>query len=255
MTTCDPLPLYDFHIYHSHSHSHSPHFPQAITGPARLPPSPRIRRLEQTTLARCEGSGNMAPHLSTLPRCAGSGRQRPHTSPRIPGVQGSGGGGQRMSPGCAITQPCTSPHLSNLAGIGRQRPACPGRTLTRPQTPPILSQVCKEWEAAANMAPADVRTVIVRTGIVLARDGGALGKMVPLFQLFAGRRGMGGREGLYPLVASEYTVSMWGPSLSPPGWPLDRYMPRAHHHYPTLPQAGHRAPGGSGCRGCTATTS
>ena len=39
-------------------------------------------------------------------------------------------------------------------------------------------------------APSDVRTVIVRTGIVLARDGGALGKMLPVFQLFAGRYSM-----------------------------------------------------------------
>ena len=58
--------------------------------------------------------------------------------------------------------------------------------------------MCKEWEAAANMAPADVRTVIVRTGIVLARDGGALGKMVPLFQLFAGGR-EGGAARAFPL--------------------------------------------------------
>ena len=48
------------------------------------------------------------------------------------------------------------------------------------------------------MAPADVRTVIVRTGIVLARDGGALGKMVPLFQLFAGGR-EGGAARAFPL--------------------------------------------------------
>jgi len=46
--------------------------------------------------------------------------------------------------------------------------------------------VCKEWEGAASAAPSDVRTVILRTGIVLAKDGGALGKMLPVFQLFAG---------------------------------------------------------------------
>ena len=49
-----------------------------------------------------------------------------------------------------------------------------------------LPQVCREWEGAAAAAPSDVRTVLLRTGIVLARDGGALGKMLPVFQLFAG---------------------------------------------------------------------
>lgn len=74
----------------------------------------------------------------------------------------------------------------------------PSQTASFTEDSPIgtdyLSQVCKEWEAAANMAPSDVRTVIVRTGIVLARDGGALGKMVPLFQLFAGGPPGSGRQ-------------------------------------------------------------
>lgn len=34
--------------------------------------------------------------------------------------------------------------------------------------------------------PQGVRVVIVRTGIVLARDGGVLAKMLPIFELFAG---------------------------------------------------------------------
>eukprot|EP00887_Chlorella_sp_A99_P005637 scaffold1.g5637.t1 len=47
-----------------------------------------------------------------------------------------------------------------------------------------LAEVCREWEAAANKA--DTRVVILRTGIVLAKEGGALGKMIPVFQIFAG---------------------------------------------------------------------
>eukprot|EP00798_Chlamydomonas_sp_ICE-L_P004377 gene4377-14502_t len=45
--------------------------------------------------------------------------------------------------------------------------------------------VCRDWEAGAQAAPQDVRTVVLRIGIVLAREGGALGKMVPAFQIFA----------------------------------------------------------------------
>lgn len=51
-----------------------------------------------------------------------------------------------------------------------------------------LAEICKEWEAAAMVADKQggVRTAILRIGIVLASDGGALGKMLPIFQIFAG---------------------------------------------------------------------
>lgn len=47
-----------------------------------------------------------------------------------------------------------------------------------------LAEVCREWEDAA--LKASCRVVILRTGIVLAREGGALAKMVPVFSMFAG---------------------------------------------------------------------
>ena len=51
----------------------------------------------------------------------------------------------------------------------------------------FLAAVCREWESAADLA-GDVRTVKLRTGIVLDPTGGALGKMLPLF-----RFGLGGK--------------------------------------------------------------
>lgn len=53
----------------------------------------------------------------------------------------------------------------------------------------FLAAVCREWEAAADLA-GDVRTVKLRTGLVLDPTGGALGKMLPLF-----RFGLGGKLG------------------------------------------------------------
>ncbi len=51
----------------------------------------------------------------------------------------------------------------------------------------FLTEVCKEWEAAARPASeAGIRTVFLRTGIVLSKKGGALAKMLPIFQLGAG---------------------------------------------------------------------
>lgn len=51
----------------------------------------------------------------------------------------------------------------------------------------FLAEVCQAWENAAHQAKQfGVRLVIFRTGIVLGADGGALGKMLPPFKLFAG---------------------------------------------------------------------
>ncbi|MFD8196471.1 TIGR01777 family oxidoreductase [Streptomyces wuyuanensis] len=55
----------------------------------------------------------------------------------------------------------------------------------------FLPGVCEEWEAAA--APAEeagVRVAFARTGLVVAREGGAWGRLFPLF-----RAGLGGRLG------------------------------------------------------------
>jgi uncharacterized protein len=53
----------------------------------------------------------------------------------------------------------------------------------------FLSVVCREWEAVADLAPS-VRTIKLRTGLVLDPTGGALGRMIPLFKL-----GLGGKLG------------------------------------------------------------
>ena len=54
----------------------------------------------------------------------------------------------------------------------------------------FLAAVCREWEGAADLAGSDVRTVKIRTGLVLDPTGGALGRMLPLF-----RFGLGGKLG------------------------------------------------------------
>ncbi len=55
----------------------------------------------------------------------------------------------------------------------------------------FLADVCQEWEAAALPAvSAGIRTVFPRTGLVVAREGGAWGRLFPVF-----RAGIGGRMG------------------------------------------------------------
>ncbi|MGH7327740.1 MAG: TIGR01777 family oxidoreductase, partial [Polyangiaceae bacterium] len=55
----------------------------------------------------------------------------------------------------------------------------------------FLARVCVDWECEANRASLlGMRVAIVRLGVVLGADGGALAKMLPPFRL-----GMGGRLG------------------------------------------------------------
>ena len=50
----------------------------------------------------------------------------------------------------------------------------------------FLANLAKDWEAAANVVSHVTRVALVRTGIVLDRQGGALPKMLPPFKMFAG---------------------------------------------------------------------
>jgi uncharacterized protein (TIGR01777 family) len=55
----------------------------------------------------------------------------------------------------------------------------------------FLADVVRQWEAASSPAvDAGGRVVFLRSGVVLSPDGGALGKVLPLFRL-----GLGGRLG------------------------------------------------------------
>ncbi|KAI8021772.1 hypothetical protein LOK49_LG03G03653 [Camellia lanceoleosa] len=49
-----------------------------------------------------------------------------------------------------------------------------------------LAEVCREWEASALRVNKNVRLALIRIGVVLGKDGGALAKMIPLFMMFAG---------------------------------------------------------------------
>jgi hypothetical protein len=66
----------------------------------------------------------------------------------------------------------------------------------------FLADVCRAWEAAAQPAvDAGIRTVFLRSGIVLAPTGGVFGKQLPLFRL-----GLGGRLGAGTQYRSWITI-------------------------------------------------
>ena len=60
-----------------------------------------------------------------------------------------------------------------------------------PRAPGFLADVVAAWEAATQPAvDAGIRTVFLRSGVVLSPDGGAMGKVLPLYKL-----GLGGPIG------------------------------------------------------------
>jgi uncharacterized protein (TIGR01777 family) len=64
-------------------------------------------------------------------------------------------------------------------------------------TPPgsdFLADVCRDWEAVASQASHSSRVVLLRSGVVLARDGGALPQLALPFKLFAGGPAGSGRQ-------------------------------------------------------------
>lgn len=59
----------------------------------------------------------------------------------------------------------------------------------------FLPEVCRDWEAATRpAADAGIRVVNLRIGVVLAKDGGALAKMLTPFKLGAGGKIGSGRQ-------------------------------------------------------------
>jgi uncharacterized protein len=88
-------------------------------------------------------------------------------------------------------------------------------------TPPgddFLARVCVVWEREAQAAEElGMRVVRVRTGVVLDKDGGALGKMLPFFKAGAGGPVAGGRQ-LMPWVHADDVAGIYLRAIDDAGW-------------------------------------
>jgi hypothetical protein len=82
-------------------------------------------------------------------------------------------------------------------------------TETSPPGDDFLSRLCQDWERAALAASASgVRVVVVRTGVVLGKGGGALAQMMLPFKLGAGGPIGSGRQ-LSPWIHLDDIVSLF----------------------------------------------
>ena len=86
--------------------------------------------------------------------------------------------------------------LINASAVGYYGNAPEGDiTEKSPKGRGFLADVCDRWEKEARGAEKyGVRTVLLRTGMVLGREGGVLSRMIPPFQFFAGGPLESGRQ-------------------------------------------------------------
>ncbi|MHC5759469.1 thylakoid membrane protein ThyD [Nostoc sp.] len=140
--------------------------------------TPNVSGSWQSVIANCDGVVNLAGEP------IGEGRWTPERKQEI--LNSRKLGTQKIVEAIANANPKPTV-LINASAIGYYGTS---ETATYDETSlsgnDFLAQVCQAWEAEARkVKDAGVRLVILRFGIVLG-NGGALGKMIPPFKLFAG---------------------------------------------------------------------
>lgn len=100
----------------------------------------------------------------------------------------------------AISACATPPHTfisgSAVGFYGRQNSDLIDEGFESPHDE-FSHQLCKDWENAALLAQSEhTRVCLLRTGIVLAKKGGALSKMLPAFKLCLGGPIGNGEQGM-----------------------------------------------------------
>jgi len=121
------------------------------------------------------------------------------------------------------------PALINASAIGFYG-ALDGRPVdeTQPAGKGFLPGLCRKWEAAASSAKVHgARVVLLRTGIVLAREGGALPKLAQPVRLFSGCKLGDGQQG-FSWIHMDDLVRMFLEAARNPAWqgPVNATAPR-----------------------------
>jgi len=82
----------------------------------------------------------------------------------------------------------------------------------------FLPELCAEWETEAQAAePAGARVVRLRLGVVLARKGGALARLLPVFRLGLGGR-LGNGRAWMSWIALDDLIRVVDATLTDPRW-------------------------------------
>ncbi len=162
--------------------------PERYTG--RLPAGVQVERWDAR---RAEGWAHLADGADAIVNLAGeniaAGRWTPERKRRIRESRLNAGRAVVEAVQAASNRPRV---VVQASAVGYYGP-CGDEEVTENHPPgsDFLARVCVEWEAStAPVEELGVRRPILRTGIVLSTEGGALPRMLPPFKL-----GLGGRLG------------------------------------------------------------
>ena len=99
-------------------------------------------------------------------------------------------------------------------------------TETAPPGHDFLAGICQQWERAADDAERTTRVVLLRTGIVLGRSGGALPELARPFKLFAGGPIGSGRQVVSWIHLDDWVhMTIWAMTTAAVAGPLNVTAP------------------------------
>jgi len=106
----------------------------------------------------------------------------------------------------------------SASGYYGPRPSSEPVTEADPPGSDFLARVCADWEAEAQSAEQlGPRVALIRTGVVLDRNGGALAKMLPFFRAGIGGPVAGGDQAM-PWISSSDEIGLLIAALDGDDW-------------------------------------
>jgi uncharacterized protein (TIGR01777 family) len=190
-----------------------------VSGPGQVewdPAKPRGAWVE--AIGRADAIVNLAGESLTSGRWTPERKQRLRES-RI---------GATSALAAAITATGRPIVFLSASGIGVYGTADSSVTFTEssPAGSDFLAELCKEWEQAALPPTSVARVVLLRTGVVLGRAGGALPELARPFRFFAGGPIGSGRQTVSWIHLDDWVqMTMWAMTNAAVEGPLNLTAP------------------------------
>lgn len=125
---------------------------------------------------------------------------------------------------------CAHPPRIFISASGVGFYGTPGDQPVTEESPPgsdFLASVCQSWERETSAAVGVARIVLLRTGVVLSRDGGALPRMALPFRFFVGGRIGSGRQYVSWIHLTDWVEMVrWAVTSSQVSGPLNVTAPK-----------------------------